>query len=744
LAAGLIATNPSGAGALPVTWDHLGVVPEMGPGAAAAKLEIYPTGSINNSSTARVDSFRIYNNSTGGRTIESVLIDLSTAFMPDMVFDPNGVAGDVAGVPFVPNSGGAATDQSNHEFMVPHDGGFDQLRIDFTDFDEGEVFTFRTDVDPTSVQGSAQPGPSNAADVSGLELTGATITIVFSDGTELIGQVFALVEGATFYKVHSEVVLASAVATPAPQISLVGAATPLIVESAAQTIRITGPAGASVRLLQTEVALHLESVPNGGFDIDPFETNKVVFVRDDVATIGAGGFVDIMVTLKDSLVAGGVNYFVAVIDEPGGRTSLVSNVIKVALNDLPPGSTTEEVNDGPEILNLFATPDQATEGPITITALAVDDLENVVAVEYFIDTVGAEGAGTPMSAADGTFDTASESVAATISAIAFESLSPGIHAVFVRGQDSAGAWGELETIFVEKLAEGAVVLFRVNAGGPALADSPSWDVDTNAQHSSYNNYAPGASNTATTTATTNLSHPSIPAGTPMSMFQSERFDLGGSPNLLWDFPVTPGQYEVRLYFADTYAGTFAVGARVFDVTIEGVIVLDDYDIFADVGGLAGVMKSFIVDSDANLDIDFLRVKQNPLIRGVEILSLGGGQSLMTMSLATTTGALLVESGGDLMTQTRLEPVEPVAVAQNAKAPLEATPARGSEFRTHRLGRKVSPSRASRLTELDERIWADDERSWADGGLVQTGVSKEHFDAALADLSRRPETQWDEL
>jgi hypothetical protein len=38
-------------------------------------------------------------------------------------------------------------------------------------------------MEPTSIKGSAAPGPSNAGKISGLELTGATITIVFSDGT---------------------------------------------------------------------------------------------------------------------------------------------------------------------------------------------------------------------------------------------------------------------------------------------------------------------------------------------------------------------------------------------------------------------------------------------------------------------------------------------------------------------------------------------------------------------------------
>ena len=46
------------------------------------------------------------------------------------------------------------------------------------------------------------------------------------------------------------------------------------------------------------------------------------------------------------------------------------------------------------------------------------------------------------------------------------------------------------------------------------------------------------------------------------------------------------------------------GARTFDVEIEGTQVLDDYDIFADVGGATGTVKSFDVTTAGNLDIDF--------------------------------------------------------------------------------------------------------------------------------------------
>lgn len=170
------------------------------------------------------------------------------------------------------------------------------------------------------------------------------------------------------------------------------------------------------------------------------------------------------------------------------------------------------------------------------------------------------------------------------------------------------------------VAAQSTVVHRVNAGGPQVAASPTWSADNAASPSAFHNLTTGGNSATTATAVTiDMSHPSLPAGTPMTIFQSERFDKPAAANLLWDFPVQAGQYEVRLYFAETYAATSVVGARQFDVLIEGTQVLNDYDVFADVGANKGVMKSFIVTSDANLDIDFLRVKENPSIRAIEIV-----------------------------------------------------------------------------------------------------------------------------
>ena len=90
----------------------------------------------------------------------------------------------------------------------------------------------------------------------------------------------------------------------------------------------------------------------------------------------------------------------------------------------------------------------------------------------------------------------------------------------------------------------------------------------------------------------------------------------------WTFPVTPGQYEVRLYFAEIYSGAWTVGKRRFDVLVEGSLVLDDYDVFAAAGANRGIMRAFTVTSDSALDVDFRQVAENPALKAIEIVAAG--------------------------------------------------------------------------------------------------------------------------
>jgi N-acetylneuraminic acid mutarotase len=168
-------------------------------------------------------------------------------------------------------------------------------------------------------------------------------------------------------------------------------------------------------------------------------------------------------------------------------------------------------------------------------------------------------------------------------------------------------------------ATGVTAQHRINAGGPQVTETSVWAEDTLANPSQYVNTETAGNNTFSTTQAIDMTHSSVPAGTPQSIFQTERWDPAGDAEMKWSFPVSPGRYQVRLYFAEIYPGTQNPGARVFDVSIEGAVTLNNYDIFTDVGGYKGVVKSFFVTTDSALDIDFGHVIENPKVSAIEIL-----------------------------------------------------------------------------------------------------------------------------
>jgi hypothetical protein len=162
--------------------------------------------------------------------------------------------------------------------------------------------------------------------VSGLELSAASVTVTYEDGTAQTGRLFRTPGSLG----QSEVRLAGT-ARPTPSLAIVGVpSTPVVVTQAAQTVRVTGPAGASVRLLGLEGALFTAGLPGGGFDLDPFEANSVVAAREYAGTIGPTGSVDIPVTLTSSVAGGGNNRFVAVVADASG-TGPTSNIAVLQL-----------------------------------------------------------------------------------------------------------------------------------------------------------------------------------------------------------------------------------------------------------------------------------------------------------------------------------------------------------------------------------------------------------------------------
>jgi len=337
-------------GSDPVTIQFAWTVNEPVVPIASADVSITPAGGLT-ATTFNGDAFLITNN--GDYPITSVSIDLSTALFADNVFDPVGDAGDAGAKCLTPNSGAAATgfvapaDACVDPFANPHDGGFEILTINFTDFGPGESFGFNTDVDPTSIKNATGTGEAGA--VSGLELSGSTVTVSFDDGNGgvgLVGQTFQIAPNSQ----GGSVAQLRQTAPAAPTLSASGlaladidlaspagasgpvshAAASIANADSAQTIVIdSGSVGDNVRLLQVEAAL----LAVNGFELEPFEANEAIVVNSQTATTGVDGTVSIPVTLtRTNPTVGGYNYFVAVVDGADG-TSRVSNYLILRLEN---------------------------------------------------------------------------------------------------------------------------------------------------------------------------------------------------------------------------------------------------------------------------------------------------------------------------------------------------------------------------------------------------------------------------
>lgn len=84
-------------------------------------------------------------------------------------------------------------------------------------------------------------------------------------------------------------------------------------------------------VLVVEGGLFLEGVPNGGFDIDPFEANNAVDVREYQAVVGGSGRVDVPIVLMKQNDKSGIHAITAVFDNHYGLKGLVAAPLVVEL-----------------------------------------------------------------------------------------------------------------------------------------------------------------------------------------------------------------------------------------------------------------------------------------------------------------------------------------------------------------------------------------------------------------------------
>ena len=310
------------------------VPPEIDGGQLA--LEVTTGGGIEATTTAAT-SFTLHNDSLPGVRITEVTLDLSTAHLPDLVFDPVGGAGDDEGQGLLLDGDGTGVglvvpDDDLDRFSAPHGAGYDVLTLSFDSFDPGTELSFGVDIDPNCLQGALTPG--EAAIVSGMELLGSTVSVTFTDGTltqTVRGDLWVADGGATAD-------IGTRVAPSPPEVRIPGYASDEVdalagqqvsVTDAYQIVEVVGPPGADVEVVQWDGRLRIpsgEAPYNVIDDALPFYANEVMAAPLEVSReLDDDGSAVLTVTLlptEDPDGAGGIHQFAAVVVAANGRSQV--------------------------------------------------------------------------------------------------------------------------------------------------------------------------------------------------------------------------------------------------------------------------------------------------------------------------------------------------------------------------------------------------------------------------------------
>jgi hypothetical protein len=119
----------------------------------------------------------------------------------------------------------------------------------------------------------------------------------------------------------------------------------------------------------------------------------------------------------------------------------------------------------------------------------------------------------------------------------------------------------------------------------------------------------------------------------------------------YKIPLRPGVYEMRLYFADrSYSPGVALeggeNTRVFDVTLNGEVLIHELDIIAEAGPNTAdvrVFKDIRPASDGYLHLAFSKVQGAPLINGIDLVP-GTPHRLHPIRIVTQDRTIVDRSG----------------------------------------------------------------------------------------------------
>ena len=181
---------------------------------------------------------------------------------------------------------------------------------------------------------------------------------------------------------------------------------------------------------------------------------------------------------------------------------------------------------------------------------------------------------------------------------------------------------------------------RVKCGGAAYTDSKgqAWATDYDYSGGMVSAMTGGVSGTA-----------------DPALFQHGRMPDNTSP-LVYSFPVANGAYHANLYFTELDTADDFVGGRVFNVKLQGIVVIQNLDIFATVGAGAALIKGIdfaVTNGQATIELDNIAGHDRGKVTAIEITSNGASPQL-TMNFVYPDGTPVVGTLNYKMTTSQVK------------------------------------------------------------------------------------------
>ncbi|MEB3310438.1 MAG: malectin domain-containing carbohydrate-binding protein [Snowella sp.] len=412
---------------------------------------------------------------------------------------------------------------------------------------------------------------------------------------------------------------------------------------------VTGPGGAILGIDYTDNAITV-SLPNlnttntEAYDIFPWRApadggGKFVIGGQNFGdltntTVTIGGIQAILTSVSAKRIEGFIpaqntlpTDMVNVVVNSKGQTSTLANAFRYLGNVTPPSGSAGTLalsapvytvnENGTPVSAVTITRTGGSSGAVSVTltpsngtAIAPNDYNNTPILVNFANGETSKTVTIPI--VNDTIVESAETINLTLS-----------------NATGGATLGSQNTAILSILDNDSLGKILINAGGGQYTDIAGqvWSADQ---------YFTGSTGT--------YAVPSAIAGTnDDSLYQNERY----GNNFSYNVPVSNGTYLVNLNFAEIYWN--APGQRLFNVSLEGQTVLQNFDIWSQAGGQnIALTQSFEVTvSDGVLNLDFTTLVDNAQITSLELLKLSDLSNNLATILINTGGGQYTDATGQV-------------------------------------------------------------------------------------------------